>query len=495
MDSAAEKIEKWSKSMAKGKKKNNKGLLIGGVLLLLLAALYGLVLAANQKNSEEEAEETIPLFALNREEIVKISYTNLEGTYHFQNVNHNWVSEEEPEETLSQSYLVNIRNIFTGLDAESVVDTKTQNLENYGLDQPSYSLTAVTEAGEEYTLYIGMFNSSMDQYYAYTNKTEGVYLISKRPVTYIEYRLSDMISTQNIPYMAADTVSVYRHTWNGETISLEKKEEGSVYDASDVLIWFLTTGFSHEVGCSTSVLEELFENTAKLAYRKTAAANVTEEDLGQYGLDVPKGSLYIEYRDSDSGEEKVYELLIGDLTEEQTYYVMEAQSDKVYTMSKEDLENILNNTKYDYVYRYPAIVNVRTVDRIVFEAEGVSYTLGVRTEEKTEENGTTATDYIYSYQGIELGEEQQKTASSLYSGIISLGAERIVDQPEELGEPIDFSILFERKSEPKEVNVLFYPYNSSYYLCSVNGDAIYLINQRDLEGYKSQIFAVLNSFE
>lgn len=483
------------KEETKRTKKKNKGLVIGSLLLVLLVGLYALVLAINREDSNEENTEKVTLLSMERDEIAKISYTNLEGTYHFQNVNSNWVSEEEPEETLSQSYLVNIRNVLTGLDAESVVEEKTQNLENYGLDKPSYCLTGVTEAGEEQTIYIGTLNSSVDQYYAYSNTKEGVYLISKRPVTYLTYRLSDMISTKNIPYMAADTVSIYRHTWNGETISLEKKEEGSVYDASDVLIWFLTTGFSHEVGCSTSVLEELFENTAKLAYRKTAASGVTEADLAQYGLDAPTGSLYMEYRDSDSGEEMVYELWIGDLTEDQEYYVKEAQSDKVYTMAKDALEEIVNNTKYDYVYRYPAIVNVRTVNRIVFQSEGVTEELAVRTETKTEENGNTATNYIYSYHGNDLSEEQQATASSLYSGIISLGAERIVDQPEDLGEPIDFSILFERNKEPEKLEILFYPYNSSYYLCSVNGDAIYLINQRDLESYKNQIFAVLHSFE
>ncbi len=477
------------------KKKKNKGLLIAGLLLVLLAVVYLVILTVNQKKPEDVTEEKVTLLSMNRDEIFKISYQNKSGTYYFQNQNNTWVSEDEPEETLSQSYLVNIRNVFTGLDAESVVDTKTQNLENYGLDQPTYMMRAESETGEEQILYIGDFNSSVDQYYAYTNTKEGIYLISKRPVTYIEYRLSDMISTKNIPYMAADTVSVYRHTWNGETISLEKKEEGSFYDASDVLIWFLTTGFAHEVGCSTSVLEKLFENTAELAYRKTAASGVTAADLAQYGLENPAGSLYIEYLDSETGEEKVYELFIGDASDEQNYYVMEAQSDKVYTMSKESLENILGNTKYDYVYRYPAIVNVRTVDRIIFQSEGVSYELAVRTEEKTDENGKTKTDYIYSYQGKELTEEQQATASSLYSGIISLGAERIVDQPEELGEALDFSILFERNKEPEKVEILFYPYNSSYYLCSVNGDAIYLINQRDLEGYQSQIFAVLQSFE
>lgn len=480
--------------------KKKKGLLIGGGLLFLLAALYALVLVMNQKQAEEKTEEKVTLLSMERDEIVKISYTNKEGTYHFRNVNRNWISEEKPEETLSQSYLVNIRNVFTGLDAEGVVDTKTQNLENYGLDNPSYILMAATETiegevKEEQILYIGTYNSSIDQYYAYTNTREGIYLISKRPVTYIEYSVSDMISTENIPYMAADTISVYRHTWKGETISLEKKEEGSIYDASDVLIWFLTTGFSHEVGCSTSILEELFENTAKLSYRKTIASGVTEADLAQYGLDVPTGSFYMEYKDSDTGEESVYELLIGNLKEEQYYYVMEAQSDKVYTMSKDAIEAIVSNTKYDYVYRYPAIVNVRTVDQIVFQKEGVTDTLEIRTETKTEENGTTTTDYIYSYHGKDLSEEQQQTASSLYSGIISLGAERIVDQPEELLEALDFSIVFERNKEPEKVEVLFYPYNSSYYLCSVNGDAIYLINQRDLEGYKNQIFAVLDSFE
>lgn len=477
------------------KKKKNKGLLLGCLLLVLLGAVYALVLGFNREESENVTDKKVTLLSMSWKEIVKLSYQNKEGVYHFQNVNDNWISEEEPEETLSQSYLVNIRNVFTGLDAESVVETKTQNLENYGLDQPSYILCAVSEDGKEQTLYIGDLNSSVDQYYAYTNMTEGVYLISKKPVSYVEYRLSDMISTKNIPYMAADTVSVYRHTWNGETISLEKKEEGSVYDASDVLIWFLTTGFSHEIGCSTSVLEKLFEDTANLAYRKTAASGVTEADLAQYGLAEPAGSLYMEYVDSDSGKAGVYELWIGDITEEKYYYVMEAQSDKVYTMEKDALDSILNNTKYDYVYRYPAIVNVRTVDRVIFQTEGAAYELAVRTENQAAENGTTDTSYIYSYLGKDLSKEQQTIAGALYSAIISLGAERIVDPPEELGELIDFSILFERKKEPETVEILFFEYNSSYHLCSVNGDAIYLIDQRDLESYKNQIFAVLDSFE
>lgn len=477
------------------KKKKNKGLLIACLLLMLLAALYALVLFLNREDTKDVTEEKVTLLSMNQDEIVRISYQNNDGTYHFQTVNYNWFSEDMPDETLSQSYLTNICNLFTGLEAESVVEKQTQNLENYGLDHPAYWMSAKTETGEEQTLYIGSFNSSVDQYYAYTNTKEGIYLISKRAVTYLENRLSDMITTKNIPYMAADTTLVYRYTWNGETISLEKKEEGSVYDASDVLIWFLTTGFSHEIGCSASVLETLFENTAKLSYQKTVASGVSEADLAQYGLETPAGSFYIEYTDSDSGEAQVYELLIGDVTEEQNYYVIEAQSDKVYTMAKEALDNILNQTKYDYVYRYPAIVNVRTVDHVIFQKEGITYDLAVRTETTTAENGTEATNFIYSYQGKELPEEQQAAAGSFYSGILSLSAERIVDQPEELGEPLDFSILFQRKKEPETVEILFYPYNSSYYLCSVNGDAIYLINQRDLENFKSQIFAVLESFE
>lgn len=477
------------------RKKKNNGLWIACLLLVILAGCYALVLVMNREKPTEVNEEKVILLSMKREEIAQISYQNKEGTYSFQNVNNNWVSREEPHETLSQSYLVNIRNLFTGLEAESVVEVQTQNLENYGLDRPSYRVTAFTETGEGQTLFIGDLNTSVDQYYAYTDTKEGVYLISKKAAAYLDYRLSDMISTQNIPYMAAETVSVYRYTWKGETISLEKKEEGSLYDASDVLIWFLTTGFSHEVGCSTSALQELFENTAKLAYQKTVASGVTEADLGAYGLAEPAGRLYMEYVDSDSGEEKVYELLIGEEAEEQNYFVKEAQSDKVYTMAKEALEDILNHTKYDYVYRYPAIVNVRTVDQVIFQKEGVSYDLAVRTEQKTAENGSIHENFVYSYQGKELPEEQQASASSLYSGIISLEAERIVDPPEELLEPIDFSITFKRKKEPETVEILFYPYNSSYYLCSINNDAIYLINQRDLENYKNQIFAVLQTFE
>jgi len=480
------------------KKKKKNGLLIGCLALVLLLGLYGVILAINKKEAKKETEENgsnVTLLSMNRDEITRISYTKEDETYHFQNIENNWVSEEEPEETLTQSYLINIRNLFTGTDAEAVVDTQTQNLENYGLDQPSYILTASTAEGEEQTLYVGNYNSSVDQYYAYASTVEGVYLISKKVATYLDYHLSDMISTESIPSFSAEATTLFRQTWNGETILIENKPEGSVYDASDVLIWFLMTGFSHEIGCSTTTLEDLFTNLSELSYRKTAAAGVEEADLAQFGLQEPAGSIYIEYTDSDSGEAKTFELLIGDVTEESYYYVKEAQSNKVFTMSKDTLDKILEKTKYDYVYRYPAIVNVRSVDRVIFKESGTSYELGVRTETVTEENGNPTEDFIYSYHGTELPEEMQSSASSLYSGIISLGAERVVDQPKELGNQIDFSITFERKKEPEKIEVLFYEYNSSYYLCSVNGDAIYLINMRDLEEYKNQIYAVLESFE
>ena len=80
--------------------KKKKGLLIGGGLLFLLAALYALVLVMNQKQAEEKTEEKVTLLSMERDEIVKISYTNKEGTYHFRNVNRNWISEEKPEEIL-----------------------------------------------------------------------------------------------------------------------------------------------------------------------------------------------------------------------------------------------------------------------------------------------------------------------------------------------------------------------------------------------------------
>jgi len=476
------------------KKKKKKGLVIGCLLLLLLVALYALILIINREKPESITDSKVNLLSMNRDEIVKISYTKEEKTYTFDYIENYWVSEEKPEETLSQSYLINIRNLFTGTDAEGVVDTKTQNLENYGLDKPSYILTAVTAAGEEQTLCIGNFNSSVDQYYAYTNTVEGVYLVSKRVVTYLDYSLDDMISTESLPNMSGSNITKFEQTWNGETISLERKE-GSVYDASDVLIWFMTTGFSHEVGCSTSTLETLFNNVAELSYRKTVASGVTEADLAQYGLAAPAGSLYIEYTDSTTGTMQTFRLLIGTVAEEKYYYVKEAQSDKVFTMAKDSLDDILNHTKYDYVYRYPAIVNVRTVDRIIFKDTGLTYELGVRMESTTKENGNTTEDFIYSFKEKDLSEDMQATASSLYSGIISLGAERIVDQPEEFGKQFDFSIIFERNKEPEQVEIVFYEYNSSYALCSVNGDAIYLINLRDLEEYKNQIFAVLASFE
>ena len=482
--------------------KKKKTIFILGIFLVLLIGVYGIIIMNNKKQKEKEEEttqtetqETKTLLNLNKEDIVKLSYIKENNTMEFEKKEDTWIYTSNPELPLLQNYLTNMISIFTNLAATRTIEETTNNLNEYGLEKPAYTITVTTSDQKQTTLYLGIKNPITSDYYAYIDGVEGVYTIGSDRFSYFDYPIYEMAQADIFPTIDSSSIDELSLTWNGQEIKLETLEESS-YDSSNLISWYLTSPFEHEIAADSSLIDTQLQKIENIMYAKLAAfqsSPFTEEQLEEMGFTNPKGKISFHYIDSKTGtlEEKSYTMLIGNSDGGEYYYAMEEGSNKVNFIGASTIDSIMSYTANEYIYKYFALVNIETVDEVLVQEEDMIFRLKdiPKTSSGENQSGEEESTTIEEEQ-----EQRESEIRSLYRSIISINAEKVIDIEEEEKEWLDFQVTFKRNDEKEDIVLKFAVYDSNFYLASVNGEARYLVNKRDFENYKSTILEGFQKF-
>ena len=480
--------------------KKKKTIFILGIFLVLLIGVYGIIIMNNKKQKEEETtqtetQETKTLLNLNKEDIVKLSYIKENNIMEFEKKEDTWIYTSNPELPLLQNYLTNMISIFTNLAATRTIEETTNNLNEYGLEKPAYTITVTTSDQKQTTLYLGIKNPITSDYYAYIDGVEGVYTIGSDRFSYFDYPLYEMAQADIFPTIDSSSIDELSLTWNGQEIKLETLEESS-YDSSNLISWYLTSPFEHEIAADSSLIDTQLQKIENIMYAKLAAfqsSPFTEEQLEEMGFTNPKGKISFHYIDSKTGtlEQKSYTMLIGNSDGGECYYAMEEGSNKVNFIGASTIDSIMSYTANDYIYKYFALVNIETVDEVLVQEEDMIFRLKdiPKTSSGENQSGEEESTTIEEEQ-----EQRESEIRSLYRSIISINAEKVIDIEEEEKEWLDFQVTFKRNDEKEDIVLKFAVYDANFYLASVNGEARYLVNKRDFENYKSTILEGFQKF-
>lgn len=480
--------------------KKKKTIFILGIFLVLLIGVYGIIIMNNKKQKEEETtqtetQETKTLLNLNKEDIVKLSYIKENNIMEFEKKEDTWIYTSNPELPLLQNYLTNMISIFTNLAATRTIEETTNNLNEYGLEKPAYTITVTTSDQKQTTLYLGIKNPITSDYYAYIDGVEGVYTIGSDRFSYFDYPLYEMAQADIFPTIDSSSIDELSLTWNGQEIKLETLEESS-YDSSNLISWYLTSPFEHEIAADSSLIDTQLQKIENIMYAKLAAfqsSPFTEEQLEEMGFTNPKGKISFHYIDSKTGtlEQKSYTMLIGNSDGGEYYYAMEEGSNKVNFIGASTIDSIMSYTANDYIYKYFALVNIETVDEVLVQEEDMIFRLKdiPKTSSGENQSGEEESTTIEEEQ-----EQRESEIRSLYRSIISINAEKVIDIEEEEKEWLDFQVTFKRNDEKEDIVLKFAVYDANFYLASVNGEARYLVNKRDFENYKSTILEGFQKF-
>lgn len=297
------------------KKKIQLGVLLG-VLVVLLAAYFGLQ-AWNTSQEEKEAEEeaAAKIYVTDMEDVDLINYDIGDGTVTFEIQDEEWVYVADPDFPLSQSYPEQISSTFSNLEATRQLEDADE-LADYGLDDPTYTVKLDSADGTEHTIYFG--DATGDDYYVTVDDDGEVYTVSSSVLDDLQYTLDEMAELDDYPSIGSGNLVKETITENGETTTYDSENDDD----------------SEDIAAVAGGLGAVSLDTA-------ADYSVEDDDLAGYGLD-ESSRITVEATYTEDDEEEVLTLYIGGEDGEGYRYVMINDSKIVYLISDEICDNILN---------------------------------------------------------------------------------------------------------------------------------------------------------
>lgn len=289
--------------------------------LLLILPLLILVLALMRRHNQQQEEkqeadkEASIIYVTDIAEVDSVSYRTGGNEFTFEKEDGTWIYKQDPDFPLAQSYPEQIAAAFGKLTALRELKDG-DDLEDYGLAEPAYTIILTDPDGNETGLKIG--NAVDDAYYLLNESNEKIYTVSSSAAAVLQNTLEEMAQLDTYPNIGSGNLKKEVITSGGESTTYDSENEEDARNIAAV------AGGLGAVTLSSA-----------------ADYSVEDEDLAGFGLD-EKARITVEAVYTKDEEEQVLTLYIGSEDGNGNRYVMMNDSRIVYLISTEVCKNILN---------------------------------------------------------------------------------------------------------------------------------------------------------
>lgn len=286
------------------------------ILILVFAGLLALYAGISfyQKKQSSKSRSSSKLTVKELESITSISYNNGEDLS-FIKKNGTWYNKKDSEYPLEQTYLKNMASQFQNMQAVRKLENG-DSLEEYGLENPAYTIKVKDKKGTETTYYIG--NASGENYYLTLDDKSQIYTVSSDIISNLSYSLKDMMKTDTFPELS---------TGNLKKVTVTNGSKKTVYTKK-----------------SKNSMDDIAGGLGVFTFGDCQNYSVKEKELSKYGLDEKSRiTVDITYKDTATKKTKSLTLYIGAKDKEkENYYVQLKDSNMVYLSDCDVVKNILN---------------------------------------------------------------------------------------------------------------------------------------------------------
>lgn len=322
---------------------------LAGVLAVLVAGnlIASHMIAKNEeeKASEAESESLADIIHVNTlDDIAKISFNDLDFSYTEEN---GWSYDEDGDFPIAEDTFESLATELLNLtSSRELKDGDT--LENYGLDDPAYTVTLEDSDGNQEVLKIGDAYDS--EYYVMVGDDDSV--IYTCSFTNVDYFASNILAFAEIDDIITDWAAketAINITSGSMVIDLKQTEAADEEDADSTDKWevSLNEDDPYEV-TSTDQLDSV-KTALQLSYSACIGYNIQEDQLADYGLEDPAYVITIKYLDDDDKEQELV-IKIGTYNADaDSYSIMSSKSDQVYAVSSDSVEAIATLYGYDFL--------------------------------------------------------------------------------------------------------------------------------------------------
>ena len=283
-------------------KKNGRTLIIlGAVLVVILGAYIGVTVYNNaQAQKEADKAKSARLWGDGRGAPAAISYTVGDKTLSFTLEGGTWTVTDDRAFPLNQSSLTSLASSLQSLAAVRTLDTAAP-LSTYGLDAPSYTLTASDAGGNSLTLLIGAENGG--NYYAMAKDGSQIYTIASTLVTSLKPDLLGMITLESIHSLTSTNIDTLAVSSGAASLTLNKH-----LNKDGTTTWFIAEGdtftpadaFIPKTASETTpakLVDGAVSGLSGVRFSSCAAYKPDAEALKAFGLDTPQLTVKVDYTD------------------------------------------------------------------------------------------------------------------------------------------------------------------------------------------------------
>lgn len=431
------------------KKKSMNLITAVAVLVVLSGAYVGVktyVAKQEEKENAEEEEEKTQVFSISSEDVQSIKFVIDKKEVTFEKNNDEWVKSDERDFPVDQDKLIEAIGSLNNVEADRVLDNVTDTTE-YGLDDPTNTITITDKDGKETVLHVGMENASTSQYYVENGEDESkIYVVVDSVFQPFMKTLYDYAKAGTFPVIDASSISNVTVDENDDSYTLTKDDNTGLWNIQDQ---------DGAEKADSAKVSSLTSSIASIAYG--SFVNYNCKDLSEYGLDKPYGTITIDYQeeveeksdsseDGDASEENSTDeqdttedkddasavdstedkddasavdsteedtsatdsteedtsvtdssdtqtrmvnremtILVGDQSDDDGRYVMVNNSKEIYTISNDTLSVFLGKTKEDFWDMTVSYLSVNNLESLQAEYQGETHVIDV-SRETSEDN-------------------------------------------------------------------------------------------------------------
>ena len=290
------------------------------LLLILPLLLLVLVLMKRYNRGQEEKQEAekeaATIYAADIAEVDSVSYVSGSSEFTFEKKEDSWIYSQDPDFPLAQNYPEQIASAFGKLTALRELKDGDE-LEDYGLDEPVYTVHLTGAGGDEADLRIG--NAVDDGYYLFNETTDRIFTVGSTAVETLGHTLEEMAQLDDYPNIGSGNLKREVITRNGETTTYDSENDDDAKNIAAVA-----------------------GGLGAVSLGQAADYSVEDKDLEGFGLDEKARTTVEAYYTKDE-EEQLLTLYIGNEDGNGNRYVMMNDSRIVYLISAEVCSNILND--------------------------------------------------------------------------------------------------------------------------------------------------------
>lgn len=507
------------------------------VLAVLCGAYFGVktyvAKQEEQENSEDEDQATNVL-TVSTPDIKSLKFIIDKKEVTFEKDGDSWVKQDETAFPVSQDKVDEAAEAISSVDADRVLEN-VEDLYEYGLDNPSNTITITTGEGEKTSIRVGMENESTSQYYINKDDDrETVYVVSASTVEPFMNGLYDYAQMETFPQI--DASNIYK---------VEMKDEDSAYNLEkeeDTGLWYVSDGKEQEKADSAK-MSTLTSSLGGLEY--AAFVNYNSTDKEEYGLDQPYGEIKVYYNEeieeseedteeaseasetsetsddasdsemsadsaSEDGtsadgtsedemyadgateddtstdgvsedddtanepemEQKQITINIGNEAEDDTRYVSLDDSNQVYTISEESLSQFIGKDSSDFLDLTVSYLSVNNLSQMKVDYNKESHNFNVSRETSENEDGEEEEKVSYQLDGKDI---DSTSFTTFYNKITNMVGQRRLEEKFETEDPADMTVEF-TDLNGDIITVDYYIYDTNFYAAVVE-DKTYLVNK------------------